>query len=75
MIESPGQIAFYRSTHPAGSGEAGVELYSVTLTLNWNPVEALRIAPEVRWDHATMDDAFDGEQDQITLGLGAAYSF
>jgi hypothetical protein len=55
--------------------ETGAELYSLTLTFNYKPVEALRIAPEVRWDHATLDDAFDGNPDQVTLGMGAAYLF
>ena len=53
----------------------GMELYSLTLTVNFKPVEPLRIAPEIRWDYSTLKDAFDGHNDQVTIGLGAAYSF
>jgi hypothetical protein len=53
--------------------DAGVELYSLTLTFNYTPVEELRIAPEIRWDHATLNDAFDGKQDPVTLGMGVGY--
>jgi hypothetical protein len=52
----------------------GMKLSSLTLTFNHKPVKELRLAPEVRWDHAT-EDAFDGKKDQVTLGMGAAYSF
>ena len=53
----------------------GMDLYSLTLTLNHKPVKELRIAPEVRWDHSTEADTFDGKQDQVTAGMGAAYFF
>ena len=53
----------------------GMELTSVALTLNHKPTKDLKIAPEIRWDHATLDGAFDGKQDQFTVGMGAAYSF
>ena len=53
----------------------GQELCSVTLTVNYRPVEALRLAPEFRWDHSSFDTAFDGRDTQVTLGLGAAYSY
>ena len=51
------------------------ELTSVTLTLNFKPVDGLRIAPEFRWDHSSFNTAFDGYDSQVTIGMGAAYSY
>jgi hypothetical protein len=53
----------------------GQELCNVTLTVNYRPLEGLRLSPEIRWDHSTLDTAFDGNDDQLTLGFGAAYEF
>ncbi len=53
----------------------GQELCSVTLTVNFKPVEGLKLAPEFRWDHSSLDTAFDGRDTQVTLGFGAVYSF
>ena len=53
----------------------GQELYSLTLTVNIKPVAGLKLAPELRWDHSTLDTAFDGHDHQVTLGLGAVYEF
>jgi hypothetical protein len=63
------------SDSEAAAPYAGTDLYSLTLTLNWKPVEALRVAPEVRWDHCTSGDVFDGKSDQVTLGMGVACFF
>ncbi len=57
---------------PANNGQ---ELTSVTLTLNYKPVDGLRIAPELRWDHSSLNTAFDGHDSQVTMGMGAAYSY
>ena len=57
---------------PANNGQ---ELTSVTLTVNFKPVEALRLAPEFRWDHSSMNTAFDGRDTQVTVGMGAVYSY
>ncbi|HUJ08623.1 MAG TPA: outer membrane beta-barrel protein [Verrucomicrobiae bacterium] len=53
----------------------GQELTSVTLTVNFRPVEALRLAPEFRWDHSSLSTAFDGHDTQVTVGMGAAYFY
>jgi hypothetical protein len=69
---------YFTSERPALAPFAvndGQELYSLTLTLNLKPLKNVRISPEVRFDHSTLDTAFDGEQDQVTLGVGAAYFF
>lgn len=62
----------YRTKFPVNTG---MELYSVTLTVNFWPVEELRLSPEIRWDRSSLDTAFDGHKDQITIGIGAAYFF
>lgn len=53
----------------------GQDLYSLTLTLNIKPVEGLRFAPELRYDHSSLDTAFDNHDDQVTAAFGAVYSF
>lgn len=57
---------------PANGGQ---DLWSLTLTMNFKPVEGLRLAPEIRYDHSSFDSAFDGHEDQVTGALGAVYSF
>jgi len=53
----------------------GQELTSLTLTVNYKPVDGLRLAPEVRWDHSSLNTAFDGHDSQVTVGMGAVYSY
>jgi hypothetical protein len=53
----------------------GQELCSVTLTFNYKPVEGLKLSPELRWDHSSLNTAFDGHDTQVTVGLGAVYSY
>lgn len=57
------------------AANTGQELYSLTYTLNFKPVPEVRIAPEIRWDRSSWNDAFDGHQDQVTIGFGAAYFY
>ncbi len=51
------------------------DLWSLTLTLNYKPVEGLRIAPEIRYDHSSRETAFDGHEDQVLTSIAAVYSF
>jgi hypothetical protein len=53
----------------------GQELCSLTLTVNIMPVEGLKIVPEVRWDHSSLNTAFDGHDSQVTIGFGAVFSY
>jgi len=53
----------------------GQELCSFTWTLNYKPVEGLRIAPEIRFDRSTLNNAFDGHDTQVMTTIGAVYSF
>lgn len=57
---------------PANGGQ---DLWSLTLTLNYKPVEGLRIAPEIRYDHSSLNNAFDGHEDQVLTSIAAVYSF
>jgi len=45
------------------------------MTLNYKPVDGLRLAPEFRFDRSTLDSAFDGHDTQIMTTIGAVYSF
>ena len=47
----------------------------MTLTVTFKPADGLYLAPEFRLDHSSLDDAFDGRDTQVTLGMGAVYSF
>lgn len=57
---------------PANEGQ---KITSLTFTLNLKPVESMRIAPELRWDHSSLSDVFAGKSNQVTFGVGAAYFF
>lgn len=56
-------------------------LGSLTLTLNYKPVPALKIQPEVRYDYTSYSGvggasgALDGKKDRVIIGVGASYSF
>jgi hypothetical protein len=62
----------FRNPFPINRGQ---ELYSVTFTLNYKPIPEIRISPELRWDHSTLNRAFAGHDDQVTIGVGAAYFY
>ena len=54
---------------------SGMELYSATLTLNWKPAPNIKIQPEIRWDHTSLADGFDGQDSRIVVGAGVSYLF
>jgi hypothetical protein len=62
-------------TTPVTFTVAPKELYSATLTLNLKPMPSLQIRPEVRYDRASADTAFNGRKDQVTAGIGVAYLY
>ena len=57
------------------SPDANGNVASVALTLNWRPVPHIKIQPEVRYDHTSYEDGFDGKKDRITVGAGITYLF
>jgi hypothetical protein len=73
---------YFKDPDGARTGDAfgltpgqGQELCSVTLTVNFKPVEGMKLAPELRWDHSSLNTAFDDHDTQVTVGMGAVYSF
>jgi hypothetical protein len=56
---------------PANTGQ---QFGSATATLNVRSWEGLLLRPEVRYDSSNLT-AFDGEQDQMSFALSAAYIF
>jgi hypothetical protein len=59
---------------------SGQQLSSVTLTLNYKPTPALKLQPEIRWNHSSYPGAFvnstgGGKRDQVIVGMGASYLF
>jgi hypothetical protein len=51
------------------------DLESVALTLNYKPVPALKLQPEVRYDHSSRGNGFGTKADRVILGMGASYLF
>lgn len=67
-------------TSGAFPDNTGHELTTLTVTLNFAPIETLQIRPEVRWDHSS-EGLFENKnglftkKSQITVGVGVAYLF
>jgi hypothetical protein len=57
------------------SPDATGDLASVALTLNYKPVPSIKIQPELRFDHTSYKDGFDGVQDRFLIGAGVSYLF
>jgi len=57
------------------SPDADGTVTSVALTLNWKPVPHIKIQPEVRYDHTSYTDGFDGKKDRLMIGAGISYLF
>ncbi len=68
-----GDAAFV--TTAASFTTAPKELYGLTATVNYKPFGNLQVRPELRWDRATSDTAFNGKRDQVTAAMGVAYLF
>ena len=62
-------------TGPVTFTLAPKELISETLTLNLKPFTSLQVRPEIRYDRASANTAFNGKQDQVTAEVGVAYLF
>jgi hypothetical protein len=57
------------------SPDATGDLSSLTLTLNYRPVPSLKIQPELRYDHTSYKDGFDGQESRFLVGAGVSYLF
>ncbi len=51
------------------------ELESFTFTFNLHPTAALKIQPEIRYNHTSYAGGFGGKRDQVIIGAGASYLF
>jgi hypothetical protein len=70
---APGSDAsFPAAIYTTGAGQS---LNSVTFTLDYKPTPALKIQPEIRWDHSSYAGALNGKRDQVIVGMGASYMF
>lgn len=57
------------------AGHPGMDLYSATITLNWRPAPNIKVQPEIRYDHSSLDGAFDGQDSRLVFGAGVSYLF
>jgi hypothetical protein len=48
---------------------------SVAFTVNWRPVQYIKVQPEVRYDHTSYTGGFDGKEDRVVFGAGVSYLF
>jgi len=51
------------------------DLASLTLTFNFRPTPSIKIQPELRYDHTSYKDGFDGKQDRFIVGAGISYLY
>jgi len=74
---SPSPEAGYGSVFPnIYTSGAGQTLTSATFTLDIKPAPALKLQPEIRWNHTSAEfDAVSGKKDQLIVGMGASYLF
>jgi hypothetical protein len=64
--------AFPTAIYTSGAGQA---LTSVAFTLDYKATAALKLQPEIRWNHSSYGGALNGERDQVIVGMGASYMF
>ena len=50
-------------------------LASLTFTINYRPLPNVKIQPEVRYDHTSYKDGFDGQDGRFMIGAGISYLF
>ena len=43
--------------------------------LNVRPAANLKIQPEVRYEHTSLDGGFDGEETRVIAGVGVSYLY
>jgi len=50
-------------------------LESFTATLNFKPAKNIKIQPEIRYDHTSFANGFNGKSNQLIIGAGVSYLF
>ena len=58
-------------TTPDSTGD----IASLALTFNIKPVPNVKIQPEIRFDHTSYKDGFDGVENRVIVGAGISYLF
>jgi hypothetical protein len=53
----------------------GMDLVSATFTVDYHPVPNIKIKPEVRYDHTSLNGGFDGKEHRFIVGAGVSYLF
>jgi hypothetical protein len=53
----------------------GQDIFSLAFTLNLRPMPNIKIQPEVRYDHTSLDNGFGTKRDRVVLGAGVSYLF
>jgi hypothetical protein len=51
------------------------DIASLALTLNYKPVPNIKIQPEVRFDHTSYRNGYDGQENRFLIGAGISYLF
>jgi len=59
----------------ANAPGVGQELSSVAITLSYWATPALKIQPEIRYDHSDLANAFGHQNNRVTAGAGMTYLF
>jgi hypothetical protein len=83
FIDNPDALADFGSPAPFGGfGAPGIastsgsgNLESITLTLNFKPSSNIKIQPEIRYNHTSYSNGFEGKNNQFIIGCGASYLF
>lgn len=57
------------------SGDPDGDLASIALTLNLKPTPNIKIQPEIRFDHTSYKNGFDGVENRALIGVGLSYLF
>jgi hypothetical protein len=57
------------------SDDPNGNLASLTFTINYRPLPNVKIQPEVRYDHTSYKDGFDGQDGRFMIGAGISYLF
>lgn len=64
-----------RSGSAVSTSDSEGDIASLALTFNIKPVPNIKIQPEVRFDHTTYKDGFDGQENRFIVGAGVSYLF
>jgi Putative beta-barrel porin-2, OmpL-like. bbp2 len=53
----------------------GQDISSLAFTLNYKPAPAVKIQPEIRYDHTSLANNFGHHEDRVIVGVGVSYLF